>query len=326
MTVLAVDGGNTKTLAAIASSAGSVLGAARGGQTDIYGVGSVEVAMAELFRLVDAALHRAGCSRRDLRVAVCSLAGADWPEDFDVLTARISAELPDVDVLVVNDAIGALRAGAPEWVGIAVVAGTFNAVGARNAVGRTFHLGFWPDRTGAYDLSNEAMKAVVRAALGLGPQTELTAAAAELYGIDDGVELLHRFTRRDSPGRADLMRLVPVLFDVAECGDHVALTIIGDAGRVLGEEARVSAERVGLALHATPVVLSGGVFRHPSKLLEVAIMDRLDGAVAIRSGIAPIVGVVQLALDRVGGRADASQIQTMLSEVLDEEERWPQSS
>jgi N-acetylglucosamine kinase-like BadF-type ATPase len=325
MTVLAVDGGNTKTLAAIASADGRVLAAARGGQTDIYGVGSVDAAMTELFRLVDEALHRAGCSRGDLRVAVCSLAGADWPEDFEVLTARISAELPDVDVIVVNDAIGALRAGAPDWVGIAVVAGTFNAVGARNAEGCTFHLGFWPDRTGAYDLSNESMKAVVRAGLGLGPQTELTAAAADLYGIDDSIELLHRFTRRDSPGRGDLMRLVPVLFDVAESGDPTALALVADAGRVLGDEARVSAERVGLPLLAAPVVMTGGVFQHSSKLLEAAIMDRLDGAVAVRNGIAPIVGVVQLALDRVGGRAEASQIQAMLNDVL-EEERWLPSS
>ena len=326
MTVLAVDGGNTKTVAAVASADGRLLGAARGGQTDIYGVGSVDAAMSELFRLVDAALLRARCSRNDLRVAVCSLAGADWPEDFDVLTSRISAELPDVDVLVVNDAIGALRSGTPDWVGVAAVAGTFNAVGARNADGCTFHLGFWPDRTGAYDLSNESMKAVVRAGLGLGPPTELTAAAAELFGINDTVELLHQFTRRESARRGELTRLVPVLFDVAEAGDPVALDILGHAGRVLGDEARVSAERVGLPLLATPIVLSGGVFQHPSKLLETAIMDRLDGAIAVRNGIAPIVGVVQLALDRVGGQSDPSQLQTLLREFLDEEERCPPSS
>ena len=171
------------------------------------------------------------------------------------------------------------------------------------------------------------MKAVVRAGLDLGPPTALAAAAAGLYGIDDGVELLHHFTRRQSPDRRELMRLAPVLFDVAEAGDEVARAIVGAAGKVLGDEARgLPAARVDLALRGTPVVLNGGVFQHPSTLLEVAVMERVDGAVAVRNGIAPIVGVVQLALDRVGGRADPAQLQAALGECLNQEVQWPRSS
>jgi N-acetylglucosamine kinase-like BadF-type ATPase len=281
--------------------------------------------MDELTRLVDGALERAGRSRGDLDVAVFSLAGADWPEDFDVIHERIGALLPEVDVVVVNDAIGGLRAGAPDWVGIAVVCGTFNAVGAGGDDGRCFHLGFWPDRTGAFDLSTEAMKAVVRADVDLGPATALTAAAAELYGIDDGVELLHYFTRRERPDRRELMRLAPVLLDAADAGDAVACAIVGAAGRMLGEEARVSAARVGLDLDGTRVVMSGGVFEHPSRLLEHAVMDRLPGGVAVRNGVPPIVGVVQLALDRMGTDVDQTELHRALGDVLNEEASWPRS-
>ena len=57
---------------------------------------------------------------------------------------------------MVNDALGALRAGSPDWTGIAVVSGTYNAIGARHPDGRVFHLGFWPDGAGGRELGREA--------------------------------------------------------------------------------------------------------------------------------------------------------------------------
>src|SRR4051812_10237210 len=156
--VLAVDGGNTKTIAVVATDTGAVLSVARGGASDIYGTGSVERGTGVLRAVIAEALDRAGVLPAGVDATVCSLAGADWPEDIELLTGVV-AEVGLADPLVVNDAIGGLRSGSPSWEGVAVVAGTFNAVGARNRDGRVFHLGFWPDRTGAFDLGYEALKA-----------------------------------------------------------------------------------------------------------------------------------------------------------------------
>src|SRR5439155_17197564 len=106
--------------------------------------------------------------------AAFSLAGADWPEDFELLRARLTDALAlRVVPLVVNDGIGPIRSGTDDGVGAAVVVGTWGAVGARNARGDVFHLGFWPDSVGGAALAHEGLAAVWRAGLGLGPQTSL---------------------------------------------------------------------------------------------------------------------------------------------------------
>ena len=83
-----------------------------------------------------------------------------------------------------------LRGGAPDWIGVSIVAGTYNAIGARRGDGRVFHLGFWPDGAGGRDISNEGLRAVYHAALGMGPATTLTESALALYeAYGDGAYL-----------------------------------------------------------------------------------------------------------------------------------------
>jgi hypothetical protein len=58
-----------------------------------------------------------------VEVAVASLAGADYPEDVDLLRERIERLGLASDVVVVNDTIGAFHAGASETWGVALVCG-----------------------------------------------------------------------------------------------------------------------------------------------------------------------------------------------------------
>jgi N-acetylglucosamine kinase-like BadF-type ATPase len=303
--VLAVDGGNTKTIAAVASAGGGVLGIGHAGCGDIYGAPSPAAALEEVEAAVAIALAEAGVAADALAAAAFSLAGADWPEDFVLLERelRVRIGLRDTPV-VVNDAIGALRSGAPDWEGVAVVAGTYTAVGARRADGSLFHIGFWPDGAGGRDLARDGLRAVYRAELDLGPPTVLVARALALYGAADGIGLLHEFTRRGGLEPADQDRLAPVVLDAADEGDEVARAIVAAKGRLLGEQARVCATRAGLALAGARVVLTGRVMRHPSPLLAGAVMGELPGAVAVRHGVPPVVGALLLAFDRLGVAAD----------------------
>lgn len=306
--LLAVDGGNSKTLAAVADLEGRILASVRGEGSDIYGRGSVPVALDALTRTVQDALAEAGARSADLAAAVFSLAGADWPEDFALLEAELTARLGLAQrPTVVNDALGGLRVGAPRWEGVAVVCGTFNAVGARNRDGRVFHLGFWPDRTGGFDLGTEALKAVYRHGLALGPATRLTERALAMFAARDPLALMHAFTRREGAlSPFEVQRLTPVLLDLAAERDDVAHAIVSRAGRALGEQARVSAARVGLALEGAPVVLTGGVLQHPAGVLVAAILDRLPGAIPVRPKQEPLLGALLLACDEVGLALDAA--------------------
>src|SRR5438034_5570828 len=192
--LLGVDGGNTKTIAFVARADGSVVGVGTAGCADIHNARSPGHALEEIVRASSAALEAAEARAGDLAAAAFSLAGADWPEDFDLLRHGLAERLElAVEPLVVNDAIGAIRSGTDDGVGVAAVCGTGGAIGARNRRGGIFHLGFWPDGTGASTLGSEGLAAVWRAAIGVGPETSLTARALDRWSATDPLSLLHAF-------------------------------------------------------------------------------------------------------------------------------------
>jgi N-acetylglucosamine kinase-like BadF-type ATPase len=307
--VLAVDGGNTKTLAAVAGADGRTVGAGKGGSSDIYNAPEPDVAIDAIEAAAREALMRAGVAPADLRAAVFSLAGADWPEDFTLLEGALRERLAlPTPPLVVNDALGALRAGSPDWTGVAIVSGTYNAVGARHADGRVFHLGFWPDGGGGRHLSRAALRAVYHAQLGMGPATVLTERALALYGAEDAIALLYAFTRRGGLPEEEGDRLAPVVLDAADEGDAVAREIVAGIGATLGRQGRACAEQLGLGPEGLPVVLTGGVFGHPTQRLADAAMAELPGAIAVRHPAPPIAGALLLALDRLGVHIDAATV------------------
>jgi N-acetylglucosamine kinase-like BadF-type ATPase len=299
---LGVDGGNTKTIALVADDSGTIRGAGRSGCGDIYGAARVDEALGAIETAARQALEQAGAQPRELSAAVFSLAGADWPEDYalylDELTRRLG--LPP-RTSIVNDAIGALRAGTEDGLGVSIVCGTFGAVGARSASGATWHASFWLERAGARELGQRALRAVFRAHLGLGTATSLTAPVLELYGERDPETLLHRLTRRreDEEARPEVGWAAGLVLDHAEAGDPAAREIVDSEAARLSDVALVAASKVGLD-PSYPVVLAGGVFRHPSALLRDAIGRRIRVAAPeariVTATFPPAAGALLLAL------------------------------
>jgi N-acetylglucosamine kinase-like BadF-type ATPase len=306
---LAVDGGNTKTLAVVAGDDGRTLGLGRAGCADIYNAPTPADALAEIARAAGAALEQAGIGADAIDSAAFSLAGADWPEDFTLLERELPERIGLRETpLVVNDSLGALRAGSPDWTGVAVVAGTYNAIGARHPDGRVFHLGFWPDGAGGRDIGRDGLRAVNRAAMGMGPATALTDLALEVYDATDPIALLYAFTRRGGLEEPDQDRFAPVVLDAADAGDAVAQALVAEKGRILGVQARATAAQLDLPLDGIRVVLTGGVFAHPTVRLADATLAELPGAVPVRDGLPPVAGALLLALDRVGVTIDAATV------------------
>jgi N-acetylglucosamine kinase-like BadF-type ATPase len=313
---LAVDGGNTKTLALVAGPDGLARGMGRGGIGDIYGAPTPDGALDAIQGAAVEAMAEAGIGASDLGAAVFSLAGADWPEDFTLLRSSLRERLDHpFEPLVVNDSLGALRAGSPDWTGLAIVAGTYNAIGARKPDGTAFHLGFWPDGAGGRDIARDGLRAVYRAEMNMGPATVLTERALELFGAPDPIALLHEFTRRGGHPEPVGDRFAPVVLDVAEAGDAVAVEIVAGKGRILGMQGRACAERIDMPLGGVRAVLTGGVFDHPTSLLADATMAELPGAVPVRGGPPPVAGALLLALDGIGVRIDEPALAASLPSI-----------
>lgn len=299
--VLGVDGGNTKTLALVAGEDGVILGSGRAGCGDIYGATSPAAAIAEIERAVDLALTEAGIAAAGLNASVFSLAGADWPEDFQLLENAMRARNYGQQIVVVNDAMGALRAGSADGIGVVVACGTGAAVGARGTDGQIWHSSFWQQTQGADELSRRALRAVYRAELGIDPPTLLTERLLAVFEARSVEEILHQLTGRDLPRPESRRQLVRPLFDAADADDVAARQILLSHGKALGDYAVVAARNVGLLDEPFTLVLTGGVLRHPSRWLRDALVERVCEAGpkvhAIPSRFEPVAGAVLLALD-----------------------------
>ncbi len=315
--LLGVDGGNTKTHALVTDADGTLLGTGDAGTADIHNAARPELALAEIVSACEAALARAAVGTADVGAAGFSLAGADYPEDFEFLRTGLRERLAlPREPVVVNDAVGALRCGTDDSVGVAAVLGTYCAVAGRNADGDLFHFGFWPDSTGAFTLGSEALAAIWRYMLDLGPATSLLDRALERWNCADADGLLYAFTRIGGLPASEPGRFADAVLDEAEAGDPVAREIVQLVGERLGDYARVCAARTGQAGRPFPLVLCGGVLRHPSPLLRAAIHERVPEAVPVYPDVEPVIGALLLAADSVGAQPDRERLRAASAAVI----------
>lgn len=302
--LLGIDGGNTKTIALVAAPDGTILGTGRVDRNaDVHKVG-VERAVAVVNEAADRALGdiRFGDDTHDITAAL-SLAGCDWPEDAEELGAALADRWPHA--VLVNDAIGALRAAIPDGPGVVVVCGTGTATGARGPDGSTWASGYWQEAQGAHELGVKALQAVYRSELGIDPPTALTAPVLAAMG-EPTVEavLRHRSGRHVAAGR-DPAILAWILLEAADAGDAAAASIVAVHGTSLGATALAAARKVGMDLAAPfPLALSGGVLRHRSHALRDAIVGTVRAGAPFVETVAPqgepAAGALLLAFDAAG--------------------------
>lgn len=316
--VLAVDGGNTKTLALVAALDGTILGRGRSGCSDIYntfsmasyGQEALDLALANLEQAINDALDAARVKAQDLLVGVFNLAGADWPEDFALLRAAMQTRGFGQTIIVQNDAFGVLHTGHADPMGVSILCGTGAAVGARGPGGRSWHASYWLDTGGSIDLGRKTLELVYRSALGLAAPTTLTGRVLDLFQVETVEDVLHRLTGRETRKLhiRQIDRLAPALLDEAHAGDSLARGLVREHGNALGLYANVAARRVGLTDSAFPLVLAGGVLRHPSPLLADAIVEAVRAASPAvqpaRAPFEPVVGVLFSALAAAGVQLD----------------------
>ena len=308
--LLGVDGGNTKTVAVVAAADGTILGAARILRTsDIYAV-SPDVAVAIHHAVADEALANAGLARDDVSVsAAFSLAGADWPEDIALLERRLRPRWPGA--IVVNDAIGALRAAVPAGPGVVVVCGTGAATGARGPDGRTWHTSFWQEPQGGHQLGILALRAIYRADLGIDRPTLLTERVLAATAEPSVESLLHHASGREVADRRDPAALAWIVLEAADAGDEAAVAIVTAQGVELGRTALAAARRVGIGPDDRfGLALAGGVLRHPGIGLRDAIVQTVvDGAPRVEllgPPPEPAAGALLLAFDAAGIAVDSA--------------------
>ena len=132
--VVGIDGGGSKTQAAVAGLDGQVLGRGIAGASNYQGVG-LAAAQAAIDQAIDAALADACLPQHDVVAACLGLAGVGRADDQAVFDDWVRKRLPGAAFRVANDAELVLAAGSDSGWGLAVIAGTGSIAYGRNPVG-----------------------------------------------------------------------------------------------------------------------------------------------------------------------------------------------
>jgi len=311
MTVLlGIDGGGTKTLAAVADLEGNVLGTARVGPSNYQSVTEAGAAFA-LTAAIDQALQNAGKSRGDIQASAFGLAGFDGVAEAKIVRAVVEramgARAGAGVSFVENDSLLILRAGTDDGVGVGVVAGTGNNCIGRARDGRRLQIGGMGvvsgDAGSAPDLALRIAAAAWRSSDGRAPKSPLVPAILAALGIDH----VERLSDRAEDGRfpdADVRVLVGALFAAAETQDPVALGVIEDVALVLATNAGAAIDGLDLASADRVVVLGGAVLERYAAL-RAAIARHIPGADVRVVPAPPVAGALLWAHDALGSSREA---------------------
>ena len=317
---LGVDIGNTKSHALISDGQGNVLGFAKAG------CGNHEIIGYDLFAeliqfLVGEALTSAGISPQDVKGAGFGIAGYDWPSQYEPLYKGIQPLELGGPVVMVNDAVIGLVAGAPQGWGIGLVAGTGSncwGMDAHDRFGRMTGLSHLMDEGGgASSLVLWAVQAIGRAWTLRGPKTLLTDIFLEQYGETEVIRLLERLGNQE--GLIDA-NLAPLVIGAGEKGDGVALGIIQRAAESLSSLCVGVARQLDLTDQPVDVVLIGSVFKAGSIFIDPlndCIRAEMPLAALTRLDCPPVVGGVLLAMKEASFQPNSDAIIKLKKATLD---------
>lgn len=291
--VIGIDAGGTKTVGLLADEKGNIVTKARGEGANLVVHG--ELAVEKTFYQLIQDLESPGPI-----AAIClGMAGVDREEDQD-LVREVMRRLGLQDaVRIVPDPMIALVAGAPDGIGIVVVAGTGSVSYAVDPSGRTARAGGWGyllgDEGSAFWLGHAAVRQGIRAIDGTGPATTLLDRVADELEIEVPDGLVTWFYDQEH-FRYRVANLAHVVEEAANEGDEIASALLDQAAQHLARAGRAVSRQLEFA-EPYPFVQAGGVFKAcPSiyRRLE-AILD-LPQAQPVRLKGEPAQGAVTLAL------------------------------
>jgi N-acetylglucosamine kinase-like BadF-type ATPase len=306
---------------------GTVLGVGAGGRSNYHNTG-VPKALASLRRSFEGALAQSALKGRIPGVDACfGLAGLDSPEDLATMKRAIASmrlapgEAASArDDLVENDWRTAVTGAFIYEPGVTLIAGTGCVAAAQSGGGRrVVRVGGWghivDDRGSAYDIGKDALYAAMRDHDGRGPRTMLLKLVMQKLGVDEPQGIIASVYAKHMPV-SKVASLSALVSEAAAEGDGVALQVLKEKGRVLGELVVSAASKLNMLGTPFGVSLVGGVFKAGRPLLgpmEDRIHASAPRAAIVEPKLPPVCGAVVLLLRKAGVEVDGRLVARMRS-------------
>jgi glucosamine kinase len=313
--VMGVDGGATKTLAAVLDIETEALHLGHAGPSNQDAVGATSAVRA-LLEAADGAIAGAGIPPERLAAAVLAIAGTDTHAvERNVRAVRTE------DWLVVNDVVAAWASATGTGPGIAVISGTGSNVFGVGPGGRPWRSGGWGhllgDEGSGYWLGIQSIKAALSDRDASGPETAISDAAPAFFGLET-VEQLATYVYSKPLTKGEIAALAVETAKLAEAGDAVARELFELGARELSREIAAVIHQTGLR-GSFPLGLIGGAFAAGPMFvgpLSDALHEHAPEARVGRVEMAPVGGSLLLAA-RACGCADTLE-PARLSRLIDD--------
>lgn len=298
--ILAIDQGSSKTHALVGDTQGHILGTGLAEGACHFLVG-MEAAMRAVDAAARNAFQHAGVGREQISIVSAGMSGANWPDEFQLLTEGLEKLFPQARVTVYNDSIPALYAGTQSPDAVILCAGTaFNAAVLKDRKLVWIYNNYTELMDeGGRSLSTRAMEGVFRSVTGMGPETSLKERALTFFGYADILPMLLDFSRNCL--KRPVKDFATVVDEEAMKGDQVALNVQYEFGKSLSRYAVAGLKRYGLECKTIDIVLSGGIFKAHSPVMVDAIRTEVHRltplARIVDARYEPVLGAYTLALD-----------------------------
>jgi len=305
--VIGIDGGGTKTRAAIADTRGQVAAIMTGDASNPLSRPWTDVEQT-LRELIEALLRSVEAGSEDVAALYLGLAGADRALVANQIASAFGQEWQG-RLFVDNDATAALYAGTWGEPGIVLIAGTGSIAYAIDRHEQRHRAGGWGyllgDEGSGFDLGKQAVVAVLRAFDGRGEATSLTEALLAQYAIRSPADAIALIYGSSNPRKelADCSRLVE---QAAQGGDAVAMQIIQQAAASLVELVHACQRKLDEPL---PVVLAGGLLSTDTSLRrELEKTADFELCVPV---VSPVVGALVAGLKKIRILPDGEVIEQL---------------
>ncbi len=305
MRLLGVDGGATKTVAAILDLDTGTVRIGRSGPSNPYTVG-FDDAGRSVSASISVAAAAAGIRLDELTSSVLAIASADSPVEIGRLARALPPQLRAGDHVIVNDVVAAWASGTLGLPGIAVISGTgSNCVGVDRA-GTAWRCGGWGhiigDEGSGYSIGVAALKILTRYRDGRAAPTSMTTPILDHFAVetvDELVGVIYAGPGHQGLSKDQIAGLAIHVAAAAAGGDAAAVVILADAGAALAELAITTLRRLDFSVVADAVTVAG-----------VPVVDADDATVPVatvgstfRAGDV-LIGPMREALRRAAPRAE----------------------
>jgi N-acetylglucosamine kinase-like BadF-type ATPase len=264
---LGIDGGKSSTTAVIGDETGRVLGTGSGGACNHVDEPEGRAKFVNAIETcVGNACQQAGLDAAAVEFESVCAGFSGGPADKQGLLGEI---LRARQLYATTDAVIALAGATAEEPGIITIAGTGSMSYGKNAAQKFARAGGWGyifgDEGSGFDITRQALRAIVRHEEGWGPATELHNVLLRETGANDANDLLHRFYTPEFP-RPRIASMAKLVDRIAIEGDTVARNIMLNAAQQLATSTSAVRSQLFEPREEATVAYIGGVFK--SELLR----------------------------------------------------------